>query len=86
MHNRLSYADLEEILSRLGFHPVSVIGKQKVFENAPWHAIILLPPYQGNEPVRPHHLVTVRTTIVGKGIVDADAFEDLVAERLLARA
>jgi hypothetical protein len=86
MHNALTYADLDALLRQWGFAPVSTAGTQRVFENASLNAIIILPPYATNEPVRPHHLVTVRKTVVENGIIDEDAFERLMAERLLARA
>ena len=86
MHNALTYADLDALLRQLGFAPVSTAGTQKVFENPSVNAIIILPPYAPNEPVRPHHLVTVRKTVVENGLIDEDAFERLMAERLLAQA
>lgn len=85
MRDALCFAELETLLRQLGFAPVNTAGQQKVFENASWNAIILLPPYEANEPVRPHHLASVTITVVGKGIIDEDAFEHLVAERRLAR-
>ena len=85
MHDALSYADLDALLSGLGFHPVSTTGPQKVFENPAYGALVILPPYAANEPVRPHHLVTVRKTVIEKGIIDEDAFGRLMAERLLSQ-
>jgi hypothetical protein len=60
MKNALTYADLDALLRQWGFVPVSTAGTQKVFENASVNAIIILPPYATNEPVRPHHLVLQR--------------------------
>jgi predicted RNA binding protein YcfA (HicA-like mRNA interferase family) len=82
MHNTLTYDDLYALLRHLGFEAVSTTGSHQVFENRAWDATILLPPTNPGDPVRPHHLVSVRGTVVEKGIIDRDAFDLLVAERV----
>lgn len=86
LHSTITYGELDSLLGRLGFVPVSTSGPQKVFENPAFDALVVLPPAGADELVRPHHLVAVRKLLIEKGIIDEDAYDRLMAERLVAQA
>jgi predicted RNA binding protein YcfA (HicA-like mRNA interferase family) len=86
MNNAVNYEELEAVLRQLGFQSVRSSGPQKVFENAAFDAVIVLPPSSAAEPVRPHHLTTVRKLVVEKGIVEGEVFDQLLDNRSLAKA
>jgi hypothetical protein len=86
MDDTLTYADLEMLLRHLGFTPVSSTGPQRVYENVPFGAVIVLPPFNGSATVRPQHLATVRRITIEKGVTEEDVFDCLVKDRLLTKA
>jgi hypothetical protein len=86
MDSTITYGELDSLLGRLGFVPVSTSGPQKVFENPAFDALVVLPPAGADESVRPHHLVSVRKLVVEKGIVDSDTFERLIEGRSPVKA
>jgi hypothetical protein len=86
MNNALSYGELEAMLRQLGFELVPSSGPETVFENSTFDALIVLPPFSAAEPVRPHHLATVRTLVIEKGIADREGFDRLLENGSLAKA
>jgi predicted RNA binding protein YcfA (HicA-like mRNA interferase family) len=86
MNDALNYGELEAMLRQLGFQSVRSAGPQKVFENATFDALIVLPPSSAAEPVRPHHLATVRKLVIEKGITDTEVFDRLLDNHPLAKA
>jgi hypothetical protein len=86
MHEPLTYAALDSLLCQLGFAPVASNGTQKVYENTPFQAVIVLPRAKSNASVRPHHLAAVRRTLIEKGIVEESLLEELITDRQLTRA
>lgn len=86
MNSALNYGELEAMLRHLGFRSVQSSGSQKVFQNATFDALIVLPPLSAAEPVRPHHLATVRKLVIETGIADKELFDRLLENRPLAKA
>ena len=80
MSKCIRYADFERVLTDLGLHRARVDGPQIVFENAEHEILLVLPPYQPDEMVRPHHWMSARHTVDGMGILDRDNFDKLLDE------
>jgi predicted RNA binding protein YcfA (HicA-like mRNA interferase family) len=86
MNNTLKYDELEAVLGQLGFQSVQSSGPQRVFQNSTFDAVIVLPPLNAAERVRPHHLATVRKLVIERGIADREVFDRLLEDRPLAKA
>jgi len=76
---RVKFSSLRQILLDLGFEQVPVTKPHIGFQHDGADLLIVLPPYRGNALVAPHHLVYVRMMLDGKGLMDAAAFDRLVA-------
>ena len=72
MNKIVKYADFECLLLQLGFRPGQTTGTQLLFEHPDFDAQIVLPPYQAEEAVQPHHWVNVRWLLDVKGILERD--------------
>jgi len=72
----LAYA---EIRLDLGFKEVPVTKPHIGFQHDGADLLTVLPPFRGNSLVAPHHLVYVRMMLDGNGLMDAQAFDRLVA-------
>jgi hypothetical protein len=68
------------MLLNLGFKEVPVTKPYIGFQHAEPDLLIVLSPHRSNSLVAPHHLVYVRMMLDGKGLMDAEEFERLVAE------
>jgi hypothetical protein len=76
---RIKFSALRELLVDLGFREVAFSESAVGFQHDPSDTLIVLPLYRANRVVLPHHLATVRIMLDGKGLMEADAFDDLVA-------
>jgi hypothetical protein len=76
---RIKFAQLRDLLLGLGFREVALSESAVGFQHDPSDTLIVLPIYRANRVVRPHHLASVRIMLDGKGLMDADTFDDLVA-------
>ena len=74
----LTYAQLERLLSALGYHQVPSQPGSRFFVNQEYDAVSVLPVAEGEEPARPHHLMTLRRIATEKGIVDEETFDKLL--------
>lgn len=77
---QITYAQLEQLLSELGYREMPTDEDARVFVNIEYDAISILPCAKGEETARPHHLITLRKVAVEKGIVDAETFEQKLKE------
>jgi hypothetical protein len=77
--SRITFAQLRQLLVDRGFTETVVPKSHVAFIHEPSGTEILLPVYRSNRIVLPHHLATVRIMLDGKGLMDGDAFDDLVA-------
>jgi len=66
----LTYDDLGRLLVQLGF----VRGQTS--SNHPSDTVVLLPPSQPSAAVDAIHFLTVRKTVVDRGAVDADVYDE----------
>jgi predicted RNA binding protein YcfA (HicA-like mRNA interferase family) len=78
MSKTIKYADFECLLLRLGFRSGHTTGTQLIFEHPAFDARIVLPPYQAEEAVRPHHWMNVRWLLDVNGILERDAFDKML--------
>jgi hypothetical protein len=75
MTEAITFADLEKLLLKLNFVARSTSGTHKVFEYLPLGTVLVFPPYQPQETVRPIHLISVRKTLVENGLISVAAFD-----------
>jgi hypothetical protein len=73
----VTYGQLDKVLRSLGFSCRLVKGRPPArhYEHAGTGAFITLPPFPDGDRVMEHHLVSVRVTLDGFGIVDAKVFD-----------
>jgi predicted RNA binding protein YcfA (HicA-like mRNA interferase family) len=77
MRKQLTFKQLERFLLDIGFISVPTAGEHKVFEHEASGAIILLPLTNPDDTVEPVRLASIRNLIVGKGVLDGAAPEEL---------
>jgi hypothetical protein len=77
---RFKFSSLRHMLLDLRFEKVPVIKPSIGFQHDGADLLIVLPPYRSNALVAPHHLVYVRMMLDGKGLMDAEEFDRLVAD------
>ena len=70
------------MLLDLGFKEVPVNKPHLGFQHDERDLLIALPPYRSNALVAPHHLAYVRTMLEGKGLLDGEEFDRIVANGL----
>jgi predicted RNA binding protein YcfA (HicA-like mRNA interferase family) len=78
------FANLEQLLLRLGFARISVPGSHLLFEHTGADVRVLLRPYGPEEQVDAAALAYVRRTLDAWGILDKEQFEDQLRQRSLA--
>ncbi len=78
--DRLTSEEMDRLLTRLGFCQVPSEGPQRVFEDSAFDAVLLLPRAGKETFARPEHLITLRKTVIEKGITDEDTFETMLNE------
>jgi predicted RNA binding protein YcfA (HicA-like mRNA interferase family) len=71
----ITFADVEKLLFRLGFTACETKGAQKVYRHPPSDTLIMLPPYQSEEILRPIHLAAVQIQLVQRELISQAAFE-----------
>jgi hypothetical protein len=76
---RISFSWLRNLLLDLGFTEVVVPKSHIGFFHEQSGAEVFLPIYRANQFVLPHHLLTVRFTLDGWGVMEADHFDEIVA-------
>ncbi|NER37950.1 MAG: type II toxin-antitoxin system HicA family toxin [Oscillatoria sp. SIO1A7] len=77
MAREISFARLEELLTKVGFQTLPTAGKHQVFKEPVSEAMVVLPAYPKQAQVRPIHLVAVRRTLVENGLIDEDVFDKI---------
>jgi hypothetical protein len=73
MRKEVTFAELERALIKVGFTQSYPASPQKVYQH-PSDALVVLPTYHANEPVRPIHMAAVRKTLSEKGLLDPSSF------------
>ena len=79
MNKSVAYRDLEQALVRMGFVPQPTTGTQKLFAHQSSDALVMLPPYSAQDSVSPAHVIAIRRVVTEKGVIEADAFDRLLA-------
>jgi hypothetical protein len=77
---RFKFSNLRQMLLDLGFKEASVTKPFIGFQHDDSNLVIVLPSYRRNSLVAPRHLVYVRMMLNGKGLMDAEDFDRLVAD------
>lgn len=81
---QVTFADLEQFLSELGFVSCPTAGSHKVFRYQTMGTIITLPGYNDDQNVHPLHLVAVWRTLAENGLIKLDTFDDFVEKSFSA--
>jgi hypothetical protein len=75
---RITFSELSQILSDLGFHSLAVKDPYVGFRHDPSGTSIVLPAYRDSLPVAAHHIAQVRVTLDANGLMDGAEFDRLV--------
>lgn len=76
--SRIRFSQLRQLLLDLEFTEIVVPESHLAFRHEPSDTVIMLPIYEGNEPVAPRHYVPVRTLLDAKGLLDGAEFDRLL--------
>ncbi len=71
----ITFAGIEKLLFRLGFISCETKGTQKVYRHEPSDTLIMLPPYQPQDRLRPIHVAAVQIQLVQRSLISKAAFE-----------
>jgi hypothetical protein len=80
----ITFDRLRQLFLDLDFTETVVPKSHIGFRHARSDTEIILPIYKSNQIVAPHHLLTVRVMLEGKGLMDGEQF-DRLAESASAR-
>jgi len=83
---RLKFSKLRQILLELGFRQVEISDKAIGFEHEQSDTLLVLPIYNPNQFVMPHHLLYIRIQLDGRGVMDAEDFDELVASKSVQKS
>jgi predicted RNA binding protein YcfA (HicA-like mRNA interferase family) len=77
MTKKMTYGQLQELLTSLGFHHAEVKGSHQTYfyEDRPEMIFPIVPK---NRQVMPAHLAVVRFRLADLGIADPDEFADMM--------
>jgi hypothetical protein len=76
---RIKFAKLRQLLLERGFRQVEFSDRAVGFQHDESDTLIVLPLYRANQVVLPHHLLSVRVQLDGRGLMEGDEFDELVA-------
>jgi hypothetical protein len=76
---RITFGQLHRLLLDMGFIETVTPKSHVCFAHQTSGAEIALPIYRSNRIVLPHHLVSIRIMRDAKGLMEGDAFDDVVA-------
>jgi hypothetical protein len=76
---RITFGQLRRLLLDMGFIETVTPKSHVFFARQTSGAEIALPIYRSNRIVFPHHLVSIRIMLDAKGLMEGDAFDDVVA-------
>jgi hypothetical protein len=80
MSHHITYERLERLLSDLGFVKRRLPERGLVFDHATSDTLLFLPDGRPGDLVRPAHLMAARRTLEERGLLTADAFENMLAQ------
>lgn len=83
---RVTFAWLRPFLQELGFAEVGVTKSHVRFFHEETAAEVILPVYRSNQIVLPHHLLSVRIQLDGRGVMEGDDFDELVASSCVQKS
>jgi hypothetical protein len=73
--DNITFANLEKLLFKLGFTAPKTSLPQKIFQHKPSDTLIVLPPYQPQDILRPIHLLSTQKLLVERDLISQAAFE-----------
>ncbi len=78
MVREIKFAELEQLLYRIGFVTVPTTGSHKIYQYPSTDTLVVLPGYEQQTYVRTVHLVAVRRILVENGLMDGDMFNSFL--------
>lgn len=76
---RIRFSKLRALLLELGFRETVVPDSHIGFRHELSDTTIMLPIYKGDDLLLPRHIVPVRTLLDGKGLLEGDEFDQMLA-------
>jgi hypothetical protein len=80
MASQITYRELAEALTRLGFVATTVKDRLRAYRHADSETLIVLPNRPWGSPARDLDLVSVRRHLVENDLIGEDEFETLLVE------
>lgn len=78
MRKQITFAGLERALLKTGFVVTRSNGGPKVFRHQATDTMVILPALPGERGVDAVHLVAVSRTLDEKGVIEREAFQELL--------
>lgn len=78
MHKQITFSGLERALLKTGFVLTRSNGGHKIFRHRATDAMVVLPALPDDRDVDAAHLVAVSRTLDEKGVIERDAFRELL--------
>jgi hypothetical protein len=86
MSNSITFATLDRVLADLGFVVTTIPNSHTLYEHAESGAVIMLRLHRPSDPVDPGTLLVVRKTVVDRGVVEPEVFEQLLQKTSASRS
>jgi hypothetical protein len=80
MASQITYGELAEVLTRLGFVATSVKDRLRAYRHAESDTLIVLPSYPWGSPARDLDLVSIRRHLVDNDLIGEDEFDSLLVD------
>ncbi len=78
MNKPITFGQLERALFALGYKLEEIPGSHRLYTCSNPNAMIMLPVARRNQPIRPFHQMSVRSTLDNNGILPRKEFESFV--------
>ncbi len=78
----VTYRDIECVLAELGFDRLQSTGDHRAFRHEESDTLIVLPGWPADNELDAIHRAVVRRMLDERGVIDGDAFDSLLAQRV----
>lgn len=80
MNKTITFKALERLLLHLGFVAGDTPAGHLIFHHRPTDTILAFPAYAADDEVRADHLMVTRKMVTERGILENDAYDQLLDE------
>ena len=78
----ISFGEIESLLIGLGFVRLQTTGDHRAFRHEESDTLIVLPGWPADNELDAIHRAVVRRMLDERGVIDGDAFDSLLAQRV----